>query len=87
MFNLNDKANGIVTSLNKDLDKLNKKSADAMSTFRQTVEDMSKVNEQIDERINLADTHMKSLETLKQNLEVKKTDNERVISKILDFLN
>jgi hypothetical protein len=87
MFNLNDKANGIVTSLNKDLDKLNKKSADAMSTFRQTVDDMSKVNEQIDERINLADTHMKSLETLKQNLEVKKTDNERVISKILDFLN
>lgn len=69
------------------IQELKERGTNALNVFRQTVTELSSVNEEIDTEIELRDTQIEVLKNEKSMLNEAKKENGKFITKINEFLN
>ncbi len=73
-------------SSNKSVESLKKRAGNIVNVFTKTVNDLTKVNEEIEVEINSRQVEALRLNAEAADLKVLKTTNEKVVNKINDIL-
>jgi uncharacterized protein YoxC len=86
MTKQNKKADGVIVELNKDLVNFQKKGSEALNVFRDTVDKLNVVDEEIQTKVDLIETQIRELGGIKESLINTMNDNANIKSKFIDFL-
>lgn len=84
---IGDKVAQIIKVHSDELTKLEAESENAINTFKRTATQLETINTKIDESIELMDSQISNLVSIKEGMATKRSENEKVRNKILDFLS
>ena len=86
MKNTEKLANSTVEKIKSEFNALENEKNQCLSIFRETANDLQKINEEIDEQRSICAFLISELTEQCKNLEKARSDNDKVRNKILDII-